>query len=396
MRARAGTKGVDLKYFVESKEYQLVGIHVTAKTEYYSCCPEPFRTLNYEFEIRRYAITYVTSIIIPLISTTFIGFFAYALNPASGERVGLCTTVLLTTAAIYIVAAEMIPKVGHWTLLSRMYIVCLFANLFTFIVTCVSIMLTMLSNQAESNRDFWGLPVFNRLVDSVFWHLHVGVMLRRERVVGGGEKEEDEEEKRRRSRRRRIRRASRACISAWATSGSWSVRTRSTARMRRSRRRRRARAPRARRPRRGQRGRGSTMTGAADQQPFQLRRTLAARAPQSEARARRPQARRGRARAHVGRRRRAQGPARGRRAGHHARGALLHEELVLRLPASSTVCFFLMPALSDLPRVRIRQRRLGVPGAAQPLRLQALERLDARRDRRERASRRPQRRDHFH
>ena len=98
MRARAGTKGVDLKYFVESKEYQLIGIDVTAQVEYYSCCPEPFRTLVYEFEIRRYAITYVTSIIIPLISTTFIGFSAFALNPASGERVGLCTTCLLYTS----------------------------------------------------------------------------------------------------------------------------------------------------------------------------------------------------------------------------------------------------------------------------------------------------------
>ena len=200
VRARAGTKGVDLKYFVESKEYQLIGIDVTAQVEYYSCCPEPFRTLVYEFEIRRYAITYVTSIIIPLISTTFIGFSAFALNPASGERVGLCTTVLLTTAAIYIVAAEMIPKVGHWTLLSRLYFVCLLANLFTFLVTCVSIMLTMLSNQAESNRDFWGLPVFNRLVDYAFWRLHVGVMLRRKGVGGGKQQpaeqqqQEDEEE----------------------------------------------------------------------------------------------------------------------------------------------------------------------------------------------------------
>ena len=105
--------GADMESFVPSKEFQLVSVTVRQKIEYYNCCLDPFMTIHYTFAIRRFALTYVASIMIPLVSTTFLGFFAFALNPQSGERVGLCTTVLLTTAAIYIVAAEMIPKVDR-------------------------------------------------------------------------------------------------------------------------------------------------------------------------------------------------------------------------------------------------------------------------------------------
>ena len=40
------------------------------------------------------------------------------LNPDSGERVGLGITTLLTVVAIFFVAHDAIPKVGHWTMLS--------------------------------------------------------------------------------------------------------------------------------------------------------------------------------------------------------------------------------------------------------------------------------------
>ena len=87
--------------------------------------------------------------------------------------------MLLTTAAIYIVAAEMIPKVGHWTLLSRLYIVCLICNLMTFFVSAIVILLTMLSQEAQLKQDFWAPPLFTRAVDWVFWRLHVGVVLQK-------------------------------------------------------------------------------------------------------------------------------------------------------------------------------------------------------------------------
>ena len=63
------------------------------------------------------------------------------MNPNSGERVGLCVAVLLTDAAIYLVAEESMPKIGHWTVISMMYISSFVIALITMVISVISVSL---------------------------------------------------------------------------------------------------------------------------------------------------------------------------------------------------------------------------------------------------------------
>jgi hypothetical protein len=78
---------------------------------------------------------------LPMILSTFAGFFAFVTNPASGERLGLGITVMLTNAAIYIVAFEIIPKGAAWTTITRLHIVSFCYALATLAISLASISL---------------------------------------------------------------------------------------------------------------------------------------------------------------------------------------------------------------------------------------------------------------
>jgi hypothetical protein len=57
---------VDLGYMVAHSEFELLAVNTIARNVLYSCCPNPYPTIRYEFIFRRYATAYVTSIIAPL------------------------------------------------------------------------------------------------------------------------------------------------------------------------------------------------------------------------------------------------------------------------------------------------------------------------------------------
>ena len=62
---------------------------------------------------RRHSITYISGILMPMILSTFVGMLAFGVNPGSGERISLGITVMLTNAAIYIVAFQVLPRAAR-------------------------------------------------------------------------------------------------------------------------------------------------------------------------------------------------------------------------------------------------------------------------------------------
>ena len=76
-----------------------------------------------------------------MVLSTFAGFMAFAAHPASGERMGLGITVMLTNAAIYIVAFEVLPKSGQWTTITLMHIFSFCYSLLTLGVSLVTVSL---------------------------------------------------------------------------------------------------------------------------------------------------------------------------------------------------------------------------------------------------------------
>lgn len=103
---------VDLSYFRQSNEFTLESITSTRKVHKYSCCPEPWPEIGIKLVLKRQPLMYTCGVIIPLVVVTITGFGAFLLNPSTGERIGLGMTVMLTTAAVYLVANEALPAIG--------------------------------------------------------------------------------------------------------------------------------------------------------------------------------------------------------------------------------------------------------------------------------------------
>jgi hypothetical protein len=122
--------------FSQHTEFTLIAVRTEHVETFYSCCPEPYPVINFELTIRREPLSYIYSIIVPMILCTVVGFLGFLLNPSSGERIGLSITTLLTVVAIYFVAHGEIPKVGHWTVMSVLYM-CSLALLLCLVATSV-------------------------------------------------------------------------------------------------------------------------------------------------------------------------------------------------------------------------------------------------------------------
>ena len=146
-RGPGGDEGANWSAFVlgelfePNTEYDLVEVRSEHGDTTYSCCVEPYPEIRYRFTVRRHARTYVSGILLPMVLATYAGFLAFAANPDSGERIGLGITVMLTNAAIYIVAFEVLPKSSEDTAITLIHIISFSFSLATLAVSVVSVSL---------------------------------------------------------------------------------------------------------------------------------------------------------------------------------------------------------------------------------------------------------------
>lgn len=122
-------------------EFDLLEVRTTAFDFTYGCCPEPYPILKYKFRMRRHSETYNYGLVVPMILTTLAGFLAFVANPQSGERISLGITCLLTSAAIYIVAFEVLPKTGNMTIISMLHVISFSFSWATLAVSVLSVSL---------------------------------------------------------------------------------------------------------------------------------------------------------------------------------------------------------------------------------------------------------------
>jgi len=124
-------------------EWVLKRVRTTARKEKYACCDEPFSIIEYQLQIRRVPLTYMTGIIFPLFIITIISFLSYFMSARSGGRAGLGIVTILTTTSIYFTASSQMPKGGYWTFIQRLYFYCLFNGLINICVAVVSTSLVL-------------------------------------------------------------------------------------------------------------------------------------------------------------------------------------------------------------------------------------------------------------
>ena len=129
------------KTYVDHTEYDLLEVKTAHLDTFYGCCVEPYPVIEFKLKFRRHSITYITGILMPMILSTFVGMLAFGLNPGSGERISLGVTVMLTNAAIYIVAFQVLPKGSDWSALTYVHIISFIFALMTLVVSLMSVSL---------------------------------------------------------------------------------------------------------------------------------------------------------------------------------------------------------------------------------------------------------------
>jgi len=144
--ARDDSKPVDVSYYRQSNEFMLLSVDAVRKVHKYNCCPEPWPELSLNLVLKRQPLMYSCGVIIPLILMTLVGFTAFLLNPSTGERIGLGITVMLTTAAIYIVANEALPAIGTYTVVSQVYLLSLSLSSITLLASIIVVSLHEVRN----------------------------------------------------------------------------------------------------------------------------------------------------------------------------------------------------------------------------------------------------------
>ena len=65
-------KGIDLKDFYPSVEWDLLGVPARKNEKYYTCCSEPYPDITFNITIRRKTLFHTVNLIIPCVAITFL------------------------------------------------------------------------------------------------------------------------------------------------------------------------------------------------------------------------------------------------------------------------------------------------------------------------------------
>ncbi|XKL62063.1 hypothetical protein PGB90_001896 [Kerria lacca] len=129
--------GIDLTEFLLSVEWDLLEVPATRNEEYYPCCLEPYSDITFNMVMRRKTLFYTVNLIIPLVGITFLTVLVFYLPSDSGEKVTLCSSILVSLTVFFLLLAEIIPPTSLAVPLLGKYL------LFTMTLVTLSICVTV-------------------------------------------------------------------------------------------------------------------------------------------------------------------------------------------------------------------------------------------------------------
>ncbi|XP_018316727.1 nicotinic acetylcholine receptor beta2 isoform X1 [Mycetomoellerius zeteki] len=129
--------GIDLTDFYLSVEWDILEVPATRNEEYYPCCTEPYSDITFNITMRRKTLFYTVNLIIPCVGITFLTVLVFYLPSDSGEKISLCSSILLSLTVFFLLLAEIIPPTSLAVPLLGKYL------LFTMILVTLSIWITV-------------------------------------------------------------------------------------------------------------------------------------------------------------------------------------------------------------------------------------------------------------
>lgn len=128
-------QNVDRTDFFDNGEWEILSAVGLKGNRTDSCCWYPYVT--YSFVIKRLPLFYTLFLIIPCIGLSFLTVVVFYLPSNEGEKISLCTSVLVSLTVFLLVIEEIIPSSSKVIPLIGEYLV------FTMIFVTLSIMVTV-------------------------------------------------------------------------------------------------------------------------------------------------------------------------------------------------------------------------------------------------------------
>ncbi|XP_046678228.1 acetylcholine receptor subunit beta-like 2 isoform X2 [Homalodisca vitripennis] len=129
--------GIDLSEFYLSVEWDILEVPARRNEEYDPCCQEPYSDITFNLTMRRKTLFYTVNLIIPCVGITFLTVLVFYLPSDSGEKVTLCSSILVSLTVFFLLLAEIIPPTSLAVPLLGKYL------LFTMILVTLSICVTV-------------------------------------------------------------------------------------------------------------------------------------------------------------------------------------------------------------------------------------------------------------
>lgn len=126
--------GMDLNIYCPSNEWDLMTAVAHKSKIFYTCCPEPYIDITYNFTIRRRnSHFYTVNILVPIVSINMLTLLAFNMPAECHEKISLCISILLSLSLFQLVLMDFMPSTSITLPLLSKYI------LFTTCIVTLSV-----------------------------------------------------------------------------------------------------------------------------------------------------------------------------------------------------------------------------------------------------------------
>lgn len=130
----------DLKFYMESSEFELISAKAKRNVVTYSCCPEPYPDVTFTLHLRRKPGFFLYNIIIPCLVIASLAILTFVLPPEIGERVTLVIESFLALSFVVLMVSDNVPVTSDSSpLITKFLLISMIEIGGALIANCVSL-----------------------------------------------------------------------------------------------------------------------------------------------------------------------------------------------------------------------------------------------------------------
>ncbi|XP_028938906.1 neuronal acetylcholine receptor subunit alpha-9 isoform X1 [Ornithorhynchus anatinus] len=148
----------DLSDFVEDVEWEIHGMPAVKNVVTYGCCSESYPDVTFTLVLKRKSSFYIVNLLLPCVLISFLAPLSFYLPAASGEKVSLGVTVLLSMTVFQLMVAESMPPSENVPLIGKYYIATM------ALITASTVLTIMVMNIHFCGEEAKPVPHWVRLV----------------------------------------------------------------------------------------------------------------------------------------------------------------------------------------------------------------------------------------